>query len=208
MAEGIQHGPAARLIRRHEPGEILAVLERSKFESTTRNPNRLSGPEILGLPLLETSNLLPNTEFFSSHVPDYSSGRGSWFNSLLKQSQGTDFVFLDPDNGLEVKSKPYGRKNSSKFLYWHEVEVLWRLRKSLLVYQYFIRENRGEFVQRILNTLSEATPGSLVEAFSTPHVVFLMALQPEHQHLHEQITDAVQQNWKGQIRHWDLIASN
>jgi len=49
MAGGIQYSQAAWLIGRHDPREIPAVLERSKFESTTRNPNRLSGPEILGL---------------------------------------------------------------------------------------------------------------------------------------------------------------
>jgi len=153
--------------------------------------------------LIETSGLLPNTEFFSSHVPDSASLRASWFRSLLKQNQGTDFVFLDPDNGLEVKSRPYGRKGSSKFLYWREVEALWRTRKSLLIYQHFIREKRSAFIQRMLSRLGDAAPGSLVEAFSTPHVVFLMALQPLHQHLHENIVEAVQQNWAGQIRHWD-----
>ena len=137
-------------------------------------------------------------------MPDSASLRASWFQSLLKQSQDTDFIFLDPDNGLEAKSRPYGRKNSSKFLYWREVEALWRTGKSLLIYQHFIREKRSAFIQRMLQALGEvASSGSLVEAFSTPHVVFLMALQPSHQHLHEPITDVAQQNWAGQIRHLD-----
>jgi len=45
---GLEHDAEA------QPGEILAVLERSKFESTTRNPNRMNGPEILGLPAHST----------------------------------------------------------------------------------------------------------------------------------------------------------
>ena len=36
-------------IGRHEPGKILTVLERRKFESTTEIPNRMSGPKNLGL---------------------------------------------------------------------------------------------------------------------------------------------------------------
>jgi hypothetical protein len=56
----------------------------------------------------------------------------------------------------------------------------------------------------MLEALRIATPGSFVEAFSTPHVVFLMALQPEHQEFHEAIVSSVQENWVGQIQHWEL----
>jgi hypothetical protein len=124
--------------------------------------------------------------------------------SLSQRAQGSEFVFLDPDNGLEVKSKPYGRKDSSKFLYWREVEALWSSGKSLLIYQHFTREERFNFIQRMLRELRARTPASLVEAFSTPHVVFLMALQPMHQRFHAVIVDLLQKNWKGQIQHWEL----
>lgn len=153
---------------------------------------------------LESSGLLPKAEFFSENVPDSSSGRGDWFGLLSKRAIGTDFVFLDPDNGLEVKSRAYGRKNSSKFLYWREVESLWADGKSLLIYQHFIRENRISFIQRMLEALKKVTSGSTVEAFSTSNVVFLMALQPQHQRFHKPIVGSVQERWKGQIHHWEL----
>jgi len=154
--------------------------------------------------LIENTGLLPKAEYFSSHVPDTASRRGQWFISLAQRSQGCDFVFLDPDNGLEVKSKAYGGKNSSKFFYWREVEALWASGKSLLIYQHFIREKRLNFIQRMLEALRSVTPGSFVEAFSTPHVVFLMALQPKHQGFHEAIVSSVQEKWGGQIQHWEL----
>lgn len=157
--------------------------------------------------LIESTDLLPNTEYFSILVPDTASGRSLWFNSLTQQVLGCDFVFLDPDNGLEVKSKAYGRKDSSKYLYWREVSTLWGLGKSLLIYQHFIREKRLNFIQRMLKTLRNATPGSLVEAFSTPHVIFLMALKPEHQEFHKAIVNSVEENWKGQIHHWDITCA-
>ena len=154
--------------------------------------------------LIEKTSLLSNAEYFSQYVPDLASDRGSWFSSLVNQAQGKDFVFLDPDNGLEVKSKPYGRKNSSKYVYWREVMPLWSSGKSLLIYQHFPFEKRFIFIQRMRESLREATEGSFVEAFSTPHVVFLMALQPEHHSFHEAIVSSVQQSWTGQIRHWEL----
>ena len=154
--------------------------------------------------LMANTNLLPKAEYFSMEVPDLARGRREWFHLLADRAKDSNFIFLDPDNGLEVKSRPYGRQNSSKFLYWREVEALWAAGKSLLIYQHFIREKRVDYVQRMLGSLAEATPGSFVEAFSTSHVVFLMALQPEHQRFHQTIVDTVQESWEGQIRHWDL----
>ncbi len=155
--------------------------------------------------LIESTGLLPKAKYFSAHVPDSTSSRGEWFSALSERAQESDLVFLDPDNGLEVKSKPYGQKNSSKFVYWREVEALWSSGKSLLIYQHFIREKRFNFIQRMLGELRSATAGSLVEAFSTPHVVFLMALQQRHQHFHTGIVNSVQKSWEGQIQHWELI---
>ena len=154
--------------------------------------------------LIEGSGLIPKAEYFSSLVPDTASGRSSWFNSLTQAAQGSDCVFLDPDNGLEVKSKAYGGKDSSKFLYWREVEVLWASGKSLLIYQHFIREKRLNFIQRMLETLRNATPSSFVEAFSTPHVVFLIAVQPAPPEFDRALVTCIQQNRGGAIQHWGL----
>lgn len=154
--------------------------------------------------MIEQSRILGNAGYFSRAVPDSTTDRKQWFESLHEEAQLYDFVFLDPDNGLEVKSKPYGVRNSSKFLYWREVEALWSSGKSLLIYQHFIREKRVPFTQRILEALKRATPGSSVEAFSTRHVVFLMALQPKHQPFHTEIVATVQEQWADQIKHWEL----
>ncbi len=154
---------------------------------------------------IEKTGLLKSTEYYLNLVPDNAEDRNIWFSELLLKTKNTDLVFLDPDNGLEIKSKPYGRKYSSKFLFWREVTSLWESGNSLLIYQHFIRENRVNFIQRMLETLSENTVNSFIEAFSTPHVAFLLALQPKHQHFHGAIIESVQKNWSGQIKHWDLI---
>ena len=50
MAGGIQHDQAAWFAGRHEPGTIFTAMDGTKYQSTTENPNSLTGPEILGLP--------------------------------------------------------------------------------------------------------------------------------------------------------------
>ena len=154
--------------------------------------------------MIERSWLLGDAGYFSEVVPDQRPGREQWFRSLQAKAEAYDLVFLDPDNGLEVKSRPLGKKNSAKFLYWPEVEGLWASGKSLLIYQHFIRENRQKFVQRMLQSLASYTPGSVVTAFATPHVAFLMALQPDHQQHHAKVVESIQEGWRDQINHWEL----
>lgn len=150
--------------------------------------------------LIENSPVLSHSQYYSSHVPDNANERNAWFANLLVQSKNSDLVFLDPDNGLEIKSISYGRNKSSKFLYWKEVAALWAAGKSVLIYQHFIREKREVFIQRMLDALSQETEGSVVEAFSTSNVVFLMALQPLHHEFHQSIINTVQASWQDQIK--------
>lgn len=168
----------------------------------------LKSNEKRNVSLIENSKVLSGYKYFSAHVPDPASERDAWLSSLINKTQESNFIFLDPDNGLEIKSKPYGRKYSSKFLYWREVHLLWSSGKSLLIYQHFIREKRTVFIRRMLSQLSEVATDSIVEAFSTPNVVFFMALQPAHHVFHESIVNSVQESWAGQIHHWDLVAPN
>ena len=155
--------------------------------------------------LIEDAGLLSGAEYFSETTPDSGAARNEWFDTLLDGARDADLVFLDPDNGLEVKSRPYGCVQSSKYLYWREVDALWSAGKSLLIYQHFIREKRSEFTPRMLEALKAITPGSLVAAFSTVNVVFLMALQPEHHDKHGAIVDVIQRRWKDRIKHRGFV---
>ena len=152
-----------------------------------------------GVRLIERTNLLPNTRYYSEAVPDDGHSRMSWLDGLIQESKTADLVFLDPDNGMEVKSKPFGRKHSSKFAYWHEVERLWSEGKSILIYQHFIREKRDLFTQRMLQKLQEMTPGSQVTGYSTANVFFMAALQPTHHEHNDDWRDSVHRRWLGQI---------
>lgn len=150
--------------------------------------------------LIEKTNLLPGAKYYPREVPDSSNDRRDWFQDLLSNAKDFDLIFLDPDNGLEVKSKPYGRKNSSKYLYWHEVEALWQQGKSILVYQHFCREKRQSFIRRLRVGLQKNTKGSLIAAFKTPSVVFFLVLQPECQKYYDSIIANVEKCWAEQIQ--------
>ena len=158
-----------------------------------RNPRR-------DVSLIEQTNLLPHTEYFSDIVPDAAPERAQWFKALAKRAQSCELVFLDPDNGLEVKSRPYGRKDSSKYLFWSEAKALWLAGPSLLIYQHFPRVNRIEYIRRRTDELRSALPGAFTATFTTSRVAFFLALQLRHHPLRPKIVDIVHKRWDDQIQ--------
>ncbi len=171
--------------------EIWREYDRELYEGIQ---NLLKGND-RNVSLLEQTHLLPGTTYYSRDVMDNPNDRLSWAQELIEKAHNSDMVFLDPDNGIEVSSKPYGRQDSSKYLYWREVDALWKNRKSILIYQHFRREERKTFIRRILCDLLNHTPNSIIKAFSTAHVVFFLVLQPEHAKHIRPIDAAVQSNW-------------
>lgn len=61
-----------------------------------------------------------------------------------------------------------------------KVEDLWSAGSSVLIYQSFRREPRQVFAERLAEELRARTDSRFVEAFQTPHALFLLAAQERH----------------------------
>jgi len=149
--------------------------------------------------LIEQSQLLNGAQYFSEIVPDHGDLRRTWAAKLAEAASQSELVFLDPDNGLEVPSRPYGKKFSSKYVFWHEVDQIWRGGASVLIYQHYRREKRSTFIPRMVNELCRKTGARLVEAFRTPRVLFLLAGQPKHSRLLGLAIGRVAEHWPEEI---------
>jgi len=123
---------------------------------------------------LESNNILPNCRFYSEIVKDNPDSREEYLQRFLEHSHGADLIFFDPDNGIEVKSVPFGRKNSSKYLYWAEVEKAYNAGHSLLVYQHLPPKPREPFVRDLVNKFGAVTGVDCVCLFWTQFVVFFL----------------------------------
>jgi hypothetical protein len=130
-------------------------------------------------------------------VPDAKSLRSAWFDRALAGLSGCDLLFFDPDNGFEVASRPLGARNSSKYLFWREVERAWQSGASVLAFQYFAREAREAHVQRLARRLAEIAPGAAVTSLRTAHVAYLMACQPAHDAKAIPAFGLLEARWKG-----------
>jgi len=158
--------------------------------------------------VIVSSGLLPGASFFPGIVPDQLPERTQWSDHLLAASVGHDLVFLDPDNGIEVKSKPIGCKDSSKFVCWRELNALFEKGASLLVYQHYPRRPRKEFTSALAERLSRQLGINQVITFSTSNVLFLLAPQSRHEHAMRSAAESIAEKWQGQFQVGEEATNN
>jgi hypothetical protein len=147
----------------------------------------------------ETSAILPACRFAPGFLPDDGDGRRRYFDAFNDVAEGCDLVFFDPDNGIEVKLR-VGRKGSSKYLYWDEIERFWKAGHSVLIYQHFPHVKRAPFIGTKARQLADTTGAPLVISFRTPHVVFFLVPQAERRNYFRGRSAGVAQRWGSEIR--------
>jgi hypothetical protein len=130
--------------------------------------------------LIETGNILPGAEFESALVPQALAEREAYMQRIAAGAVGKELIFLDPDNGLEVKSVPKGRKNADKFLFFDEVEALFATGASLLIYQHYPRVQRESYTRTLCAGLSTTAGGAELLTIQSSRVLFALLLQPGH----------------------------
>ena len=149
--------------------------------------------------LIENAGLLPGARFYGELITDDLAERQGSFAEMLEKFRNVDLIFFDPDNGLAVKSVPMGRKKSSKYLYWDELERTFAAKHSVMVYQHFPHENREGFIKRVKAEICSRLQASSVLALATAHVVIFLAAQPNHEELFHQKSELLKSQWNGQV---------
>ena len=149
---------------------------------------------------IDKTVVLKNSCYHSETLPDNPNGRIKYLNNMNERFQDTDLIFFDPDNGFEITSRPYGRKNSSKYLFWEELKAVFDSGKSALIYQHFTRVPRDKFISDLAEKMMNLLVTSEVYSFRTPHVVFLLAVHPKHSAQFKESIPLVSECWNGQIK--------
>lgn len=149
--------------------------------------------------LIEEMQLLPNAAFVGEIFTDEPQERKNYFAEGFGKLKEKKLLFFDPDNGLEVASKKYGSKGSSKFLYYREVREAFLRGHSLLIYQHFPREERNSYRHRKASELTRATGGKSVFSFSTSHVCFFLLVQEGHAEYFQAKSECVKRRWRDQF---------
>lgn len=147
----------------------------------------------------EDWSLVPGAGYYHRLLTDSATERADHFDVGLRLFEGFPVIFFDPDNGIEVQSVAYGRRNSCKYLYWREIVDAYRHGHSLVIYQHFPRVEREGFIRRMASTLRSRTGGADIDTFRTAHVVFYLVTQPEHRPAFNSAHDLISSQWHEQI---------
>ncbi len=125
------------------------------------------------------ARLIPSASYFTSLLTD--GNREEYFARFDQQLRQRQILFFDPDNGMEVRSVPKGKKGSQKYLYWREAEHFYSRGHSLLIYQHYPRMERERFIILRAADIFAMLRVPVVYSFKTPKVVFFLIPQMHHE---------------------------
>lgn len=162
----------------------------------------LATPDGKHIRQIQNPAIISNTKFFDTLVPKPRQERRQWLCEISSAATGSDLVFFDPDNGIEVSTCPLGRKKSEKYVYWSELTEFWKCNCSLLVYQHFRRENHDKFISKLMGEMELQLPDCRVEALITRNVLFLLAAQPAHWPAIERMLARLENQWAPRVVRW------
>lgn len=95
---------------------------------------------------LEKAKLFKNAFFWNKILEAKS--RDKWHLEALKKLSNQDVIFLDPDNGLEVKStKPYS-KNGNKYTTYQEAADYYAKGATVIIYNHRDRKPEEDYLKR------------------------------------------------------------
>ncbi len=143
--------------------------------------------------------VIPKAEFYNELLPDSLVDRINYFKQV-KQKLGTcDLIFYDPDNGIEIKSRAKGKRNSAKYIYWDEVSQTFNDGQSVLVYQHFPRVEHTKFIERMMKEYKTRLNAARVYYFRTSYVAYFLSVQEKHEgYIHSRL-ELLFQRWNTQI---------
>ena len=104
---------------------------------------------------LEQGNFILNARYYSEPVSV--AGREEWHKKALDLLNGLDIVFVDPDNGMLVKSVGKQSVRSVKYTFYEEVRDYVRRGQSVLIYNHRSRKQETQYFHEICYKLQEAT---------------------------------------------------
>lgn len=190
------HRPDGRKIQYLSRPNEWKVHDPSLFDHLQRT---LTSPDGRHLRHIEGADHISSARFFNGIVPDSRTDRPVWFQHMLAHLDGSDLMFFDPDNGIEVQSKSIGQKDSSKYIYWKELTETWEHVESLLVFQHFPRVKRNEYISTRVEEMESHLSGSLVIPLRSSNVLFLLAYRMTGAARIMRASQLIETEWAGRV---------
>ena len=148
----------------------------------------------------ERNQLIPGAVYYSGMLTDNVTQRREYFEGLKSIAKECELVFFDQDNGMEVASVHYGSKDSSKYLYWRELDEIYKEGHSVLVYQHFPRKDHEKFKADLFREACKNLQVKDAIMFITSNVLFMLIPQEKHQSYFHRCANLAEQLWENEIK--------
>lgn len=102
---------------------------------------------------IENADLIPHAIYYSKNITVES--RSAWHNDALNVLAVPDLIFLDPDNGLLVKSVGKKSKQSVKYTFYEEVRGYVGRGQSVMVYNHRSRKKPEIYFEEIYKNFQD-----------------------------------------------------
>lgn len=141
-----------------------------------------------GILMLERMDLIPNATYFNEELLNPQMGgagfRNQWHKNALNRLRNSDIVFLDPDNGLLVKSVTLNSRKSNKYVSNDEIIDYYSDGHSIVFYNHRSRQEEQSYLKRFSSFFScEGLCGAEVIGIKFVRGTirdYLFLLHPEH----------------------------
>ena len=131
--------------------EKLIICDSALAETLTG----IAQGETRSVSALEEANLISGALYHHDPVPV--KGRSDWHRAALRKFKNADLVFLDPDNGLLVKSVGKSSVKSVKYAFYEEVRDYLQQGQSVLIYNHRCRKPETRYFHEICDKLEAVT---------------------------------------------------
>ncbi|GGD34619.1 hypothetical protein [Sinisalibacter lacisalsi] len=161
-----------------------------------------SDPSGRTLARFEASDILPaDTRYMSDPVPTDRDARADWHRRALDLLAPCTAVFLDPDNGFEVRSMT--RKRSPKYALFEEVHAYRARGQAVVTIQFAPRRPLADVAREMLARHSTAFPEdrglAMLRGRSAPNILLQLAAPPARQNALREALDALVHRLPGKL---------
>ena len=129
----------------------------------------ISKSENRSIKTLQNAKLLETEHYYDSDTPKKSE-RADWQKKAMEVFSSCDIVFLDPDNGLSVKSVREQSHQSTKYTYMDEITDYISRGKNVILYNHRQRKKAGVYFSSFVSRFNEnpAITGKQIHAIAFP----------------------------------------
>lgn len=167
---------------------------------------RISEDENRSIAMIQDAELLDEAmvEYYDASISVEQ--RAAWHEQALRKTEKCDLVFLDPDNGLLVKSVGKKSAKSVKYVFEEELADYLRSGRSVVLYSHRQRKTEETYFAEILSRFEshDEFKGKKVRAITFPKGTvrdyFLIAANEDHASRMESAITKMEQSLWGKMK--------